>query len=141
MIIDPTRVSFVENDTSNETLIDELSADYKPAKTWSLYIDGVCTGWHLATYETPFRPGRPYSFVYENTEPDFETLADAQTALVNAFVETLPGTAARETARPRSSWRSGLKESQRQTRVRISSGRRGRIPGSNIGRPGPKPAV
>jgi hypothetical protein len=119
MIIDPTRVSFVENDTSNETLIDELSADYKPAKTWSLYIDGVCTGWHLATYETPFRPGRPYSFVYENTEPDFETLADAQTALVNAFVETngvpaLPGSsdpAASGTSDPATSVPNAIEDS------------------------------
>jgi hypothetical protein len=88
MNIDPSRVSFVENDTSNETLIEELSGGYKPAKTWTLYIDGVCTGWYLATHEPPFRPGRPYSFIYENTEPDFETLSEAETALANAYVET-----------------------------------------------------
>lgn len=88
MNIEPSRVSFVENDTSNDTLVEELAAGHNAVKTWTLYIDGECASWYLAMYETPYRPGRPYSFVYETSEPDFETLGEAQTALVNAFVET-----------------------------------------------------
>jgi hypothetical protein len=87
MKIDPSRVTFVENDPTNEILTEELQSGYNAVATWTLYIDGVSTKWYLTTYEHEYRPGRPYSFVYDRSEPDFETLADAQAALVDAYLE------------------------------------------------------
>ena len=88
MKIDQSRVTFVENDPANTILAEELQSGYNAVRTWTLYIDGVSTEWYLATYEHEYRAGRPYSFVHDSSEPDFETLAEAQAALVDAYADT-----------------------------------------------------